>query len=165
MQKLAALVVIALLGSLILFGHRLVVNWTHSLPVGLYYWSDTPIKKESIVSFRPDPSIAQEQLGIERGYESPRLPLFKRVVAVEGDVVSISPSGVTINGQLLANSAPQLRDEEGRELAMAQLDSYKLKRGEVFLMGVTRTSWDSRYFGAVSLARCSGSFVPVFTWP
>jgi hypothetical protein len=42
MRKLVALVVIGLITSFILFGHRLVVNRTHSLPVGLYYWSDVP---------------------------------------------------------------------------------------------------------------------------
>jgi hypothetical protein len=52
MLKLVALVVIALITSWILFGHRLVVNRTHSLPVGLYYWSDVPIKKGSIVLFQ-----------------------------------------------------------------------------------------------------------------
>ena len=51
MRKLVALVVIAFVASSILFGHRLIVNRTHSLPVGLYYWSDVPIKKGSIVLF------------------------------------------------------------------------------------------------------------------
>jgi conjugative transfer signal peptidase TraF len=165
MQKVIALVVVAFVGSAVLLGHPLVVNRTHSLPVGLYYWSDVPIKRGSIVLFRPNPSIAPEHLGVERGYEAPRLPLLKRVVAVEGDVVSVSSSGVKINGQLLPNSAPRAYDEAGRALEMAELDEYKLGGDQVFLMGVTPTSWDSRYFGAVSLSRCSGSFVPLLTWP
>jgi conjugative transfer signal peptidase TraF len=157
-------VVIAVIASLILFGHRLIVNRTHSLPVGLYYWSDVPIKIGSIVLFKPDQSTL-EQLGIERGYEARELPLLKRVVALAGDVVSVSSSGVSINGQLLANSAPLFHDEAGRTLAMAPLDHFSLGTDQAFLMGVTPTSWDSRYFGPVSLSRCSGSFVPVLTWP
>lgn len=164
MRKLVALVVIAVIASLILFGHRLIVNRTHSLPVGLYYWSDVPIKKGSIVLFKPDQSTL-EQLGIERGYEARELPLLKRVVALAGDVVSVSSSGVSINGQLLPNSAPLSHDEAGRPLAMAQLDHFRLGTDQAFLMGVTPTSWDSRYFGPVPLSRCSGSFVPVLTWP
>jgi conjugative transfer signal peptidase TraF len=121
-MRLVALIVIASVTSLILFGHRLIVNRTHSLPVGLYYWSDVPIKKGSIVLFKPDHSTPLEQLGIERGYEARELPLLKRVVALPGDSVSVSSSGVSINGQLLPNSAPLLRDEAGRPLAMAQLD-------------------------------------------
>ena len=81
MGKLVALVVIALVTSFILFGHRLIVNRTHSLPVGLYYWSDVPIKKGSIVLFKPDQSTPLQQLGINRGYEVRKLPLLKRVVA------------------------------------------------------------------------------------
>ena len=147
------------------FGHRLIVNRTHSLPVGLYYWSDVPIKKGSIVLFKLDQSTPLQQLGINRGYEARKLPLLKRVVALAGDVVSVSPSGVSINGQLLPNSAPLFDDEAGRPLTMAQLDHLKLSADQVFLMGVTPTSWDSRYFGPVPLSRCSGSFVPVLTWP
>src|SRR5437762_12120663 len=98
MRKLVALVVIALITSFILFGHRLIVNRTHSLPVGLYYWSDSPIKKGSIV-FKPDQRIVPEQVGFDRGYEAHELPLLKRVVALAGDVVSVSSSGVSINGQ------------------------------------------------------------------
>jgi conjugative transfer signal peptidase TraF len=165
MRKLVALIVIACVASLILFGHRLIVNRTHSLPVGLYYWSDVPIKKGSIVLFRPDPSIVPEQLGIDRGYEVRGMPLLKRVVAIAGDWVSVSSSGVIVNGELLANSVPLLRDKADRPLPIASMDHYQLRTDEAFLMGVTSTSWDSRYFGAVSLARCSGSFIPVLTWP
>jgi conjugative transfer signal peptidase TraF len=117
------------------------------------------------VLFKPDQSTPLEQLGIERGYEGRELPLLKRVVALEGDVVSVSSSGVSINGQFLPNSAPLFYDEAGRPLAMAQLDHFRLGSDQAFLMGVTPTSWDSRYFGAVSLGRCSGSFIPVLTWP
>jgi conjugative transfer signal peptidase TraF len=165
MRKLVALVVIAVIGSFILFGHRLIVNRTHSLPVGLYYWSDVPIKKGSIVLFKPDQSVAPEQVGFDRGYEARELPLLKRVVALAGDVVSVSSSGVSINGQLLPNSAPLFHDEAGRPLPMAQLDHFRLGTDQAFLMGITPTSWDSRYFGPVALSRCSGSFVPVLTWP
>ncbi len=165
MRKLVALVMIAFVASSILFGHRLIVNRTHSLPVGLYYWSDVPIRKGSIVLFKPDHSTPLEQLGIERGYEARELPLLKRVVALAGDVVSVSSSGVSINGQLLPNSASLFHDEAGRPLAMAQLDHSRLGTDQGFLMGVTPTSWDSRYFGPVPLSRCSGSFVPILTWP
>jgi type IV secretory pathway protease TraF len=76
MRKLVALVVIALITSFILFGHRLVVNRTHSLPVGLYYWSDVPIKKGSIVLFKPDQTTSLQQLGINHGH------LFERISVV-----------------------------------------------------------------------------------
>ena len=115
--------------------------------------------------FKPDQNIGPEQLGFDRGYEAPEMPLLKRVVALAGDVVSISSSGVTINGELLPNSAPLSHDEAGRPLAMAQLDHFTLGTDQAFLMGVTPSSWDSRYFGPVPLSRCSGSFIPVFTWP
>src|SRR5258705_2803638 len=137
MRKLVALVVIALVTSWILFGHRLIVNRSDSLPVGLYYWSDVPIKKGSIVLFKPDQSTPFQQLGIERGYEARKLPLLKCVVALAGDVVSVSSSGVSINGQLLPNSTPLFDDAAGRPLTMAQLDHLMLGTDQAFLMGVT----------------------------
>ena len=122
MRKLIALVVITLITSWILFGHRLVANRTHSLPVELYYWINVPIKKGSIVLFKPDQSTPLQQLGINRGYEARKLPLLKRVVALAGDVVSVSSSGVSINGQHLPNSAPLLDDEDGRSLTDGTVD-------------------------------------------
>src|SRR6266481_5194447 len=123
MRRLVALVAIAFVTSSILFGNRLIVNRTHSLPVGLYYWSDVPIKKGSIVLFKPDRSIAPEQVGFDRGYEARELPLLKRVVALAGDVVSVSSSGVSINGQLLPNSAPLFHDEADRPLTNGTVGS------------------------------------------
>ena len=107
MRKLVALVVIALITSFILFGHRLIVNRTHSLPVGLYYWSDLPIKKGSIVLFKLDQSAPLEQLGIERGYEARELPLLKRVVALAGDVVSVSLLASQLMGNLVCRIFPE----------------------------------------------------------
>jgi hypothetical protein len=43
--------------------------------MGLYYWSDVPIKKGSFVLFKPDHNVATEQLGVDRGYEARQLPL------------------------------------------------------------------------------------------
>src|SRR4030088_1028661 len=135
MRKLVALVVIAFVASSILFGHRLIVNRAHSLPVGFYYWSDVSIKKGSIVLFKPDQSTPLEQLGIERAYEARELPLLKRVAALAGDVFSVSSSGVSINGKLLPNSAPLFHDEAGRPLAMAQLDYFRLGTDQAFFDG------------------------------
>jgi type IV secretory pathway protease TraF len=75
----------------------------------LYYWSDVPIKRGSIVLFKPDGNTGEQQLGFDRGYEVRGLPLLKRVVALAGDIVSVSSSGVSVNGQLLPNSAPRER--------------------------------------------------------
>src|SRR5438132_9435821 len=102
MRKLVALVVIAFVASWILFGHRLIVNRTHSLPVGLYYWSDVPIKKGSIVLFKPDQSVAPEQVGFDRGYEARTLPLLKRVVALAGDVFQF----LLLASRLMGNFCP-----------------------------------------------------------
>src|SRR5258708_9765496 len=134
MRRLVALVVIALIISFSLFGHRLIVNRTHSLPVGLYYWSDVPIKKGSIVLFKPDKSTPLQQLGINRGYEARKVPLLKRVVALAGDLVSVSSSGISINGQLLPNSAPLFHDEADKPLAIAQLDQFRLGTDQAFFM-------------------------------
>jgi type IV secretory pathway protease TraF len=88
------------------------------------------------VLFKPDQSTPLQQLGINRGYEARKLPLLKRVVALAGDMVSVSSSGVSINGQLLPNSAPLFDDEAGRPLMMTQLDHFRLGTDLAFLMVV-----------------------------
>ena len=95
--------------------------------------------------FKPDQSTRFQQLGLKRGYEARELPLLKRVVALAGDEVSVSSSGVSINGQLLPNSAPLFDDEAGRPLTMAQLDHFRLGTHQAFLMGVT-----TKYFAHVA---------------
>jgi len=158
------LICLALGTGYALFGPAdFLVNTTHSMPLGLYYRVARPIGKGSLVSFRLDLQSPAQRLGIERGYDHGSVPLLKRVVALAGDTVSVQPSGVFVDGTLIPNSVPERCDKQKRSLEPASLENYTLHPGEAFLVGETATSWDSRYFGTVSVAKCR-AFSPLFTW-
>jgi len=158
------LICLALGTGYALFGPAyFLVNTTHSMPLGLYYRTAAPIGKGSLISYRLDVQLPAQSLGIERGYDRDGVPLLKRVVAACGDKVSVRANGVFVDGVLIPNSVPEVHDKQSRKLERAPLEDYTLRPGEAFLVGDTSTSWDSRYFGTVSVTNCT-AFSPVFTW-
>lgn len=79
--------------------------------------------------------------------------LVKRVVAVAGDEVHIRQGKLYINGEAVKESYTDSLIEDGR------IEPYKVKPGEVFIMGDNRhryASLDSRSFGAVPLSKVEG---------
>ena len=91
-------------------GAGIVINGTPSLPEGFYQKQDRPIERGCFVLFQlPDAETTA------RDYA--RGNLIKQVAAREGDHVCIAPSGVTVNGVLLANSAQLPFDRDRRPAA------------------------------------------------
>ena len=85
--------------------------------------------------------------------------------AEAGDVVSIDVEGVTVNGRLLGNSAPQATDPAGRPLPVYRLYNYQLQDGEVLTMSdYSGRSFDSRYYGPIPCACIQSVVRPIFTW-
>jgi len=75
--------------------------------------------------------------------------LMKQVAGMPHDLVEITESGVLINGALQQNSRGMAR---GKGVALYPLPiGYKhtLNDDEYFMMGITPTSIDSRYFGTI----------------
>jgi conjugative transfer signal peptidase TraF len=131
------------------------INWTESLPRGLYWYDPTQIPKMrrgDLVLTCPPESVAL--LGRERGYLPPgyctggTLPLLKILVALPGDTVDIRTSGEWIDGKLLPSSARIERDKDGRTLATIAPGRYTLSADACWLYSPAWHSWDSRYFGA-----------------
>ena len=76
--------------------------------------------------------------------------MLKRVFGRAGDVVKIDSTGVFINEQRVAESRPLKEDRSGRKLKAANLKR-ELGAGELILLGRAESSFDSRYFGVVSV--------------
>ncbi len=79
-------------------------------------------------------------------YESPYL--IKQVAGVPGDLVVVNESGVFINQVYQKNSQPI---SKYKEINLHPMRGYthRLESDEYFMIGVTRTSYDSRYFGVI----------------
>jgi len=87
--------------------------------------------------------------------------LVKRVVAVAGDEVHIRKGKLYINGEAVQEDYTDSLIEDGR------IEPYKVKPGEVFIMGDNRhryASLDSRTFGAVPLSKVEGR-AEWIVWP
>jgi conjugative transfer signal peptidase TraF len=118
-----------------------------------------------IVVCPPENDVARQ--GARRGYLGPgncpggSEPLVKPVAAVAGDLVEVSPAGVSVNGFRVPSSAPLWRDSAGRSLAPL-VGVHLIRPGELWLLsGRDARSFDSRYFGPVPLANVRGVARPV----
>lgn len=142
------------------------INTSYSLPMGLYVTtSDT---QSAFVEFCPSGESAR--LSKMRGYRSAGecsdggAPLLKQIVAREGDIVEMSPLGISVNGKLLQNTAPLARDGAGRPLAPWKFGTYKVARGQVWVASTyNRGSYDSRYFGPIAVTSIGSRLKPLWT--
>lgn len=139
----------------------LIYNATDSAPRG-WYWlqpSNAYSVGDEVLVDLPE-SVAR--LAAERQYLPAGVPLLKRVGALGGQRICLRDHVVRIDGVPLAMALE--RDSTGRPLqvwAQCRL----LLGGELFLFNATKTaSFDSRYFGPVSISRARGRAIPLWTW-
>ena len=149
-------------------GFGIVFNYTHSAPFGLYreeFESERAIHSPApYVFFCPDRRWPQ-MLG-EPNYRDPMRtcpdgfsPLIKPVVAWPGDLVSVSATGISVNGRVLPNSAPIERDSKGQRLHPFAAGEYRVSPTELWVVSsFSPRSFDSRYFGPIPL-KCVHSWL------
>ena len=168
--QVALIAVLALTGAgfgLGAAGYR--INATNSLPPGI--WKvvalDSPPAHGDIVSVCP-PAVKALEDAKSRGYLHTGTcsgwfePLFKPVAAVPGDTVTVTPEGLRVNGAPIANSIALAVDGNGAELPHLAAGKYVVGAGEIWVVSAyNRWSFDSRYFGPVSLASVQGRAIPV----
>lgn len=134
-----------------------LVNESPSLPRGLYLAADRPPVVGEIVAFRPP----VQGLTYLRGLGAPPdARLLKRVRAGPGDVVcrhggQIDPP----DGSL--GVLP--RDRQGGAMP-SWSGCRELLADELFVVGDTATSFDSRYFGPVRRDRIEGVYRRAVSW-
>jgi conjugative transfer signal peptidase TraF len=143
------------LGVLFWAGHALGIrtNLSPSLPFG-FYIVDASVAT-NLVEFCPAEPFGS--LANARRYRQAGVcadggsPLLKPVVARAGDLVTMSPEGVRVNGQFLPNSAPRKRDTAGRPLTSWPFGTYVVKAGTLWVLSSYHPrSFDSRYFGPIA---------------
>lgn len=147
-------------------------NGTESLPRGLWRISAVETVRVGEIAFFCPPARREFTLALDRGYidagrcPSGTAPLFKRLIAVEGDTVLLTADGLSVNGgPLIPNTAPLCADGDGRAMPVVTAEGVAVARGEAwFISDYSPFSYDSRYFGAVPLRLAKATAVPVWTY-
>jgi conjugative transfer signal peptidase TraF len=143
-------------------------NASDSLPIGLYRVVSPSLARGSLVLACLPRSVAR--LARQRGYvhrgscPGGDTPIGKRVLAVAGDTVAVSVRGLTVNGRYVPGSVPLTHDARGRALLSATPARSIVLGGTVWLFSNhSPRSYDSRYFGAVSVRSVVGGLRVVAT--
>jgi conjugative transfer signal peptidase TraF len=164
----AALAAAALLGA---WAAGLHWNGTASMPEGLWLVSrpDGAVRRGEIVTLCPSGTMAT--IGLARGYLEPGdCPdgsglILKRIVAVPGDEVTVTEEGIAVNGTLIRQSRPLLRDEAGRPMNPVAPGVYHVGPEQVWVISThDPRSFDSRYVGPVPAANVRGKARPLLVW-
>ncbi len=165
---LAALAVLTAAVSFAILGSGLRVNFTSSMPLGIYWLEALPIsgvERGMFVAVCAPQDVAEQ--GRRSGYLSTGpCPhgtelLLKAVAGVTGDDVTVSAWGVAINGRLLPHSRPVAFDRSGRRMSPWPAGRYHLGREQVWLYADNDRSWDSRYWGPTPVANVMARAVPL----
>ena len=162
-----------MLGTLAMAGAAgLRINFTASMPRGLWQVrTGAPVARASVVAICP-PDRADIREAAQRGYIAAGAcpgglePLLKPVAAIAGDLVTVTPLAVAVNGQPVADTAPLAQDEAGRTLRPVPPGSYRVASGEVWVLSShDPRSFDSRYFGPLPAGGVQGEARPLWVLP
>ena len=136
-------------GDLVLF------NGSHSVPTGFYVRANAPVREGAFVTVRAA-DVAPSYAAL-RHFTDDGDRFIKRVAARAG--VRVCAEGVRVAVGAFTY-ARQMRDSAGRTLPTWE-GCHVLHDGEVFLMGDTPDSFDSRYFGVVREDAIEGVWRPL----
>lgn len=138
---------------------RLIYNASDSVPVGWYRISPAnTLAPGDLVLVHLPPEV--KSLAAQRGYLPANVPLLKAVAATAPQRVCVQGSQVRIDGVVVAR---RMRwDRQGRALPTWQA-CRRLVSDELFLLsGNNPASFDSRYFGPVSVDAVIGRAQPLW---
>lgn len=135
-----------------------LINESPSLPRGVYARVENgAIVPGSVVAI-PQPAASRAYLG-SLGMPADIL-LLKRVAAIGGEQICVHDRAVTTPRRRVV---ARTQDRRGMPLG-AWPECRVLREDEVFLLGDTPGSFDSRYFGPVSRSEITGVYREVLTW-
>jgi type IV secretory pathway protease TraF len=153
---LDALVVVAAVILTARFDPVVIFNDSPSVPTGFYLRTNASPTPGAFVTVRAvavSPDYARA-----RGFSDANDRFIKRVAAGAGAIVCARGDTVTIGSAHVLPRAQ--RDSMGRALP-SWTGCRALAAGEVFLIGDTPDSFDSRYWGPASAAAIDGVWIPL----
>ncbi|MBL8236507.1 MAG: conjugative transfer signal peptidase TraF [Bryobacterales bacterium] len=159
-----AFAIFLMAGIATVFGVR--INTSYSLPLGLYATTNEPTAE--LIEFCPAEPFASESASRSyrtRGFACPdgAVPLLKPIVARPGDLVFVSPEGITVNGRLLRRTQPASEDVSGRPLKSWPTGLYGVGPDTVWVASTYNVgSYDSRYMGPIHTSQIRRRLRPLW---
>jgi conjugative transfer signal peptidase TraF len=147
----AALAVSALAWAQVRTGDLVVYNHSRSIPVGLYVRIGVSPTGASIVTVRARDVALDE--AVARGFDGQNDRFIKRVAALAGDIVCADGDVILINGR---HAAERRRKNSTGSILPRWEGCIALSADELFLLGDTPDSFDSRYWGPVRRSLIEG---------
>jgi conjugative transfer signal peptidase TraF len=140
------------------------VNWTESEPLGLYRLlpatAESRIVRSERAEFCPPATVTPQAFPFYMKGDCPGggMPMFKQIVGLPGDHITVTPQAVTINGKALPHSG-QLPGSPSfpRVHLPDQHGSFTLGPDRFWVYGsgarpaLAAQSFDSRYWGPITL--------------
>lgn len=155
-----------LTGILAVARQHFVINITDSLPPGLYLLKTSKIlKRDNLVVFCPKlDQKTVKYLGVQdslikqlRRCNDEVISFTKPIAAIEGDTVEVTATNLFINGKPYAGLQPT------EKIPHLNPGTYKVQPGTVWLVSqYNDLSFDSRYFGPVSVDQIIGNARPLW---
>lgn len=137
------------------------INLTPSLPRGIYRIIGEAPQRGDTVAFCLE-STKWNALAKERNYlfsggcPSGLIPLLKKLVAVEGDVLTILDDEISVDtGRKICTyevGRAWAMDSEGRPMPKGELKDGTVPKGQGVVLTKHKGSFDSRYFGYVPVS-------------
>jgi conjugative transfer signal peptidase TraF len=132
----------------------LIWNASPSVPIGWYFVSKRKPNLGEVAVIRPPEWI--EIYASARGYLPLQTPLLKPVRAIKGSIVCRFGRYVFIDGKRVARA--KHLDTNHRMLPLWK-GCRTLEPDEIFVLGMHRDSFDSRYFGPINRTQALGTAV------
>lgn len=154
----------------VLFTFNVRFNYTPSMPIGFYQRvSTTKIKRGDlvVVCLPKQVAVVALQRGYLRGGSCPNkvIPVLKQVIAIPGDVVTLTNSHITVNSTTYIAPFNSIDHNRQPLQKFIQNGIYQPSRG-YWIYGANDPikSWDSRYYGSVKRAEIIAVYKPLFTF-
>ncbi len=131
-------------------------NASNSVPIGWYFAAKRQPNLGEIAVIQPPEWV--EIYASARGYLPLQTPLLKPVRAIKGSFVCRFGRYVFIDGNMVARA--KYLDTNHRMLPVWK-GCRAIKYDEIFVLGMHRDSFDSRYFGPINRTQVLGTAVRV----
>ena len=135
------------------------INWTRSEPLGVYRICPIlePLRVGQMIEFCPP--VRRYPFMLRGECPGGTDPFFKEIVGVPGDWITVTASGVTVNGVMLPDSRPRRHARSDPSIVLPVLrGAFRLGPGQYWTYGsaLPAESFDSRYWGPVGIGAVRG---------